>query len=523
MPQYTQANSCRTINCNNQGFAAIITLLIMAFLVRMVVKIKAFAETKTHSASVKAHQNPSTAKPLLALNLAHRELQRLTSPYQHVTASADTPIPDDIEMTPETSREDVDATIDDYRNAMKPPLDWCAEKYKLKHFSTLMYFRQKFICFRFVYLSLLILLGLAHTVDAKPRNYPPDPPMEAVNKENWPSEIHVEGNRLVNAEGQEVWLQGVAIPGLEIMPEGHGAVHSTIIAIEDWNANVIRLPIKDEYWYGHGKPTTKSAGQTDGGEAYRLTVDNVINSAANRGAYVVLDHHRYRAVKQEHLPFWAELAERYKNHPAVLFDIINEPHSISWEVWRNGGFVSTEKNGADEAGFLSEEEKKSNQGFESPGMQQLVDTVRETGARNIIVAGGLSWAYDLSGILNGYALDDDTGNGIMYATHVYNWKKGWQEAFLDAAKHYPILVGEVGADVNKMEWLPANIQEDPYTWVPDMLGVIQAHKLNWTGWSFHAWATPVMISDWDYTPTPYWGAYAKRALSGESFELTRLR
>jgi len=358
----------------------------------------------------------------------------------------------------------------------------------------------------------------------KPRDYPEDPPIEEAKKENWPSELHVEGRWLVNEEGEKVWLQGVAIPGLEIISKGHGAVHSVIVAIEDWNANVIRLPIKDHYWYGRGDGSTRSdEKQTDGGKAYRAKVDAAVMAAANRGAYLVLDHHRYRAVKPEHIPFWKELAERYKNHPAVLFDVLNEPHGISWEVWRDGGTVQLPKKKVDESGFLSEEEKKKNNSFESPGMQKLVNEIRETGAENIIIAGGLDWAYDLSGILKGYALEDPSGNGIMYATHVYPWKRGWEKAFIEVSKHHPIFMGEVGADTKKMSFIPESAQEDPYTWVPDMLGTIQKHKINWTGWSFHGWATPIMISDWDYTPTPFWGAFAKRALAGEKFEAERVR
>jgi len=377
--------------------------------------------------------------------------------------------------------------------------------------------------FKITFLLALAFTANALAEDTKPRDYPKDPPAETPVPEKWPKEIRVSGNRLVNPTGKEVWLQGVAIPGLEIVPEGHGAVFSTRVAIEDWKANVVRLPVKDEYWFGQGKETPKSKGQTDGGAAYRATVDAAVNMAANRGCYIVIDNHRYRAVKPEQFAFWKEVAEKYKNHPAVLFDIINEPHGISWDIWRNGGFVAEKKKPVDESAFLSDAEKKKNEGFESPGMQKLVEAIRETGARNIIIAGGTGWAYDLSGILNGYALEDKTGNGIMYATHVYNWKKGWQKAFLDAAEKYPVFVGEVGADPNKMSFIPEKDQEDPYTWVPDMLGVIQKYRLNWTGWSFHGWATPVMISDWKYTPTPYWGAPAKKALAGEKFEVKKLR
>jgi endoglucanase len=370
----------------------------------------------------------------------------------------------------------------------------------------------------------LIAVAPVQSADTIDRNYPADPPFEAPQPHNWPKEIKVSGNRLVDPEGTEVWLQGVAVPGLEIRPEGHGAVKSTIVAIEDWKANVVRLAVKDEYWFGLAKETPKSKGQTDGGAAYRALVDAAVNAAANRGAYIVIDNHRFRAVKPEQLEFWKEVATKYKNHPAVLFDIINEPFGITWEVWRNGGFVEEkDKKKTDEAAFLTDAEKKANQGFESPGMQKLVEVIRETGAKNVIIAGGLDWAYDLSGILEGYALEDKTGNGIMYSTHVYPWKKGWQKAFLDAAEKYPIFMGEVGADVKKMDFLPLEVQEDPSTWVPDILAIIQKHRLNWTGWSFHAWATPVMLSDWKYTPTPFWGVPAKEALAGKKFENGKLR
>ncbi|MDA3874166.1 MAG: cellulase family glycosylhydrolase [Kiritimatiellae bacterium] len=366
---------------------------------------------------------------------------------------------------------------------------------------------------------------MAEPVDSKPRDYPEDPTIEEAAPENWPLPLRVEGRWLRNSKDENVWLQGVAVPGLEISSIGHGCVHSVIVAIEEWNANVVRLPIKDEFWYGNGKGKANGdTPQSDGGKAYRAMVDAAVMAAANRGAYLVLDHHRYRAVKPEHIPFWVELAQRYSNHPAVLFDIINEPHGISWEVWRNGGPVYEKgKAPVDQAGFLSKEEQAEILKFESPGMQKMVVAIRETGATKVIVAGALDWAYDLSGILKGYALEDPSGNGIMYASHIYNWKKGWQKAFLDASEHYPILLGEVGADVQKMNFLPEDIQEDPYTWVPDMLGTIQKHQLHWTGWSFHSWATPRMILDWEYTPTPFWGAYAKRALAGEAFTVEHYR
>lgn len=341
---------------------------------------------------------------------------------------------------------------------------------------------------------------------------------EAPRKDQWPAELHVVGNQILNPQGQPVWLQGVNVVSLEWSVSGERVMKSTLVAIDEWKANTIRLPVKEEYWFGKG------AGQKDSGASYRRLVDEVITLAANRGAYVVLDLHRFRAPKDEHVAFWKDAANTYKSHPAVLFDLFNEPHGISWETWRNGGFVAEKSTKADEDAFLTPEEKaKAAKGFQSPGMQRLVDAVRETGARNIVIAGGLDWAYDLSGIANGFALTDSSGNGIVYSTHIYPWKRDWAGKVLLVAEKHPIFVGEVGADIKKMTFIPAEAQEDAETWMPEMLGLIQKHKLHWTGFSFHPKASPVMITDWSFTPTPYWGQLAKEALSGKKFTVHRLR
>ena len=65
--------------------------------------------------------------------------------------------------------------------------------------------------------------------------------------------------------------------------------------------------------------------------------------------------------------------------------------------------------------------------------------------------------------------------------------------------------------------------ESPYTWAPDMIGCIQKYKLHWTAWSFHTSATPRVLLDWDYTPTPFWGKFVKEALAGKQFEMKKMR
>ena len=350
-------------------------------------------------------------------------------------------------------------------------------------------------------------------------------PDEEPVKEKWPSELRVVGNRLRDAAGNEVWLQGVNAGGMESIPNTDQIVKSVVVAIDEWKSNCVRLPVNETFWFG------TSPYQSDAGAAYRAAVDKIVTLAANRGAYVAIDLHRFRAPKAEHVAFWKDSAAHYANHPAVLFDLFNEPHGISWEVWRNGGWVG-EAGKVDESAFLTAEEKKKNQGFESVGMQALLDAVRSSGAKNVVIAGGLFWANDLTGIeseaiekgeAKSYRLDEKGGNGIMYAWHTYHWHKGWARILPVAAKH-PIFLGEVGAAPREeMTFIPFEQKEDPYTFAPDMLGFIQKHRINWTGWCFHPKAGPCMIKSWDYDPTPYWGEFARRALSGEKFDMKRMR
>ena len=75
----------------------------------------------------------------------------------------------------------------------------------------------------------------------------------------------------------------------------------------------------------------------------------------------------------------------------IIFDLYNEPHDVSWDIWLNGGQV-------EEKAFRRNPAKT----FQAVGMQALPDAVRATGsAKNLVVAGGLDWAYDMSGFLTG--------------------------------------------------------------------------------------------------------------------------
>ena len=100
-----------------------------------------------------------------------------------------------------------------------------------------------------------------------------------------PSMLHVAGTKLQDDRGRVVRLQGVNVPSLEWTDTGDHVLQSVGVAIDTWHANVIRLPLSQDRWFG------KSPTQTDGGAAYRAIVDHVVKAISDKGAYVVLDLH----------------------------------------------------------------------------------------------------------------------------------------------------------------------------------------------------------------------------------------
>ena len=145
--------------------------------------------------------------------------------------------------------------------------------------------------------------------------------------------LHVEGSEFVTRDGRRVRFRGLALSGLE-WKQGSRILETLDAALGDWNANCIRLPVRDDFWFGKD-PTTSE----DGGEGYRAVVDETVAKCSEAGAYLVLDLHRFKAPTPEHAEFWRDAAVRYAGNPAVIFDLFNEAHSITWDVWLNGGDI----------------------------------------------------------------------------------------------------------------------------------------------------------------------------------------
>jgi len=321
--------------------------------------------------------------------------------------------------------------------------------------------------------------------------------------------LKVAGTRIVNSRNQPVRLCGVDAAGLEFSSDGEGHILDTVnVAIRDWHVNIIRLPLSQDRWFG------KAPEQADG-RPYRELVQQVVNECATQHCYIILDLHwsdcnewgtnigQHSMPDLNSLVFWKSCAPIYANNPAVIYDLYNEPHDVSWDVWLEGGQITDKPN------HRNAEAKN----YRCVGMQEMLDTVRATGAKNVVIAGGLDWAYDFSGILNDRQLSDPKGNGVIYANHCYDNKhdsvNAWIAKMEKANAELPVIISEFGGNSG-----PSKIVPDD-NWLLHVLQAIQDHQWSYTAWDLHPHAGPRLVSDWDYTPSPHFGVYVKQALEGK--------
>jgi hypothetical protein len=347
------------------------------------------------------------------------------------------------------------------------------------------------------------LNGTTCNVDTQPTPPPSGPPSSG----GAPA-LHVAGAKLVDADGKSRRLLGVNRSGAEFMcVQGRGIfdgpVDDTAIkAIADWKANTVRIPLNEECWLGLS--TIQSAY---GGVNYVNAVKDLVARVEAHGLTPILDLHwtygQYtgnsagcsdvHATCQKPMPdrqyspsFWTSVANTFKNDQAVAFDLFNEPYpdratsttTQAWQCWRDGGTCP---------GI----------GYQVAGMQDLVDAVRGTGAKNVVLAGGLAYSNDLSQWLT-YKPADPTGN-LVAAYHGYNFntcssETCWNSTLATVAAQVPLVAGEIGENTCS------------HSFVDQVMKWFDDRGLSYLGWTWNTWdcsSGPSLISNYDGTPTSY--------------------
>ena len=298
------------------------------------------------------------------------------------------------------------------------------------------------------------------------------------------------GNRIVRAtDDAPVILRGVNRSGLEYSsPDEQGFLSGASISraeikaiVQDWGCNVLRLPFNQDFVLnGYGG---RSA------EDYRRALDQVIYWASTFGAYTLLDlqwldaerifggNRNFVAPLPNALStaMWALLAERYREEPAVLYDVFSEPHS---RLEDDPHSLNKEDGTIYPAG-----QHDVTMAEWQPWARKLTESIRPANEEALVFISGVDWAYDLRG------MPMDIENSV-YSTHVYaNKGDDWQAAFGDLSSSVPVFVSEFGAPDTK----------EGLEFCGRLLRYLRRLGIGWAAWSW--FNEPFLVKR--YVPTQF--------------------
>ena len=297
--------------------------------------------------------------------------------------------------------------------------------------------------------------------------------------------VRVSGNHLVDGSGNVLELHGVDRSGTEYACiQGWGIFDgpsdaASVAAIASWHVNAVRVPLNEDCWLG-----INGVSSSYGGAAYQQAIVNYVNLLNQDGMYAILDLHwsapgttaatgQEPVPDQDHSPaFWASVANTFKANPAVLFDLFNEPYpdsntdnTAAWTCWEDGGSC---------AGVS----------FTAAGMQELVNTVRATGATNVIMLGGIQYA----GTLDHWATYRPTDPDGQLAASFHNYNFGgcvttscWSSS-LAAIGNVPLITGELGEN------------DGAASFIDSYMNWADANGVSYLAWTWDTWGCGSPIS-----------------------------
>ena len=306
--------------------------------------------------------------------------------------------------------------------------------------------------------------------------------------------LHVSGNKIVNTAGTTVRILGVNRAGGEYMcVQGRGiwdgpADAQSIQYMLKWKINAVRIPLNEDCWLAINGVPASMAGAT-----YQQAVVNYVNLLNSMGVIAILDLHwgapgTTLADKQSPMPdadhtpaFWTSVANTFKGNNSVIFDLFNEPYpdnnsdtTAGWTCWRDGGTCS---------GVT----------YTVAGFQSLVNTVRATGATNIIMLGGLEYSNAMTNWLT-YKPTDSTGN-LAASWHSYNFNlcitaTCWNSVLLPLSQSVPLIAGEIGEN------------DCAHGYIDTLMNWLDSNSINYLAWTWDAWGSslcatgPILINDY---------------------------
>jgi endoglucanase len=195
-------------------------------------------------------------------------------------------------------------------------------------------------------------------------------------------QLKLNGTQLVGANGESVALRGMSSHGIAWFPEFINA-HS-ILKTKENGANLFRVAMYTEEYNGY------TTGDSAKANAKKLAYSAMDTAIAN-DMYVIIDWHilndnNPQNHKEEAKQFFDEVSKKYANNPAVLYEICNEPHGVSW----------------------SNDIK--------PYAEEVIPVIRANSPNAIVIVGTNTWSQDVDEA----SRDKLSFENVMYSFHFYS-------------------------------------------------------------------------------------------------------
>ena len=250
--------------------------------------------------------------------------------------------------------------------------------------------------------------------------------------------LSVRGTQLVNEKGEAIVLRGMSSHGIQWFPQflSRECIKSTA----DSGANLFRVAM---YTEENGYIRNRGLKQV---------VENAVDTVTSLDMYAIIDWHILSDGNpnlhiSEAKEFFAEMADRYRNNPAVIYEICNEPNgNITWS------------------------------GDIKPYAEEIVSTIRDIDKDAVILVGTPTWSQDVDKVADAPI----SAENIMYTCHFYaGTHTGWLRSRVQEAldKGLPVFVSEWGT--TEASGNGGVYTEETEEW----LSFMDKNGISWANWS----------------------------------------
>jgi Cellulase (glycosyl hydrolase family 5) len=378
------------------------------------------------------------------------------------------------------------------------------------------------------------------------------------------TDLHVSGGHIVDGQGNTVQLHGAdetgsqtncayqaggsasdGYPGFFDMPNTQAGVNQLLA----WKINAVRVPLNEDCWLGiNGLPFGGSTSSD-----YQLAIQQFVSLLTGSGLSVIVDLHwagpgtvqtnpslgQIPMADADHaVTFWTSVASTFKANGSVIFDLYNEPNITDWSCWVSGAAAS--------AGCA----QASGSAYAVAGMASMLQAVRNAGAPNIAILGGLAYAQDFSkwvasvqsipslpAPLDGISIDNvaaswhayDFNSAYTQCPSQYNQPAYSAQSCATAQQFaassgitdtlsagFPVVIGEMGisafskSTASKFSSAQLTVLQ---AWLDGLMTYMEGQNQGYLAWSWDLDQNPVLITDFATgAPTPYFGATYQKHL-----------